>query len=152
MGPYRLEVKASGFKDYIESGIVLAVNNNIQINVTMQIGSISEKVEVTATTSLVETKETSVMSVIDEQRISDLPLNNRQATQLIMTLGAAVYADRKIGMEDFAAKILLLLGDADARKRMGEFGKKRVQGELAWEFSVTHLLAAYDRAFSKRAH
>ena len=59
----------------------------------MQIGSISEKIEVTATTSLVETKETSVSSVIDEQRINDLPLNNRQATQLIMTLGAAVYAD-----------------------------------------------------------
>ena len=31
--------------------------------------------------------------MIDEQRINDLPLNNRQATQLIMTLGAAVYAD-----------------------------------------------------------
>ena len=33
VGPYRLEVKASGFKDYIQSGIVLVVNNNIQINV-----------------------------------------------------------------------------------------------------------------------
>jgi Carboxypeptidase regulatory-like domain/TonB dependent receptor len=93
VGPYRLEVKANGFKDYIQSGIVLVVNNNIQINVAMQVGSISERVEVTAATSLVETKETSVMSVIDEQRISDLPLNNRQATQLILTLGAAVYAD-----------------------------------------------------------
>src|SRR5580658_5303421 len=93
VGPYRLEVKANGFKDYLQSGIVLVVNNNIQINVAMQVGSISERVEVTAATSLVETKETSVMSVIDEQRISDLPLNNRQATQLIFTLGAAVYAD-----------------------------------------------------------
>src|SRR5580700_8372520 len=93
VGPYRLEVKANGFKDYIQSGIVLVVNNNIQINVAMQVGSISERVEVTAATSLVETKETSVMSVIDEQRNSDLPLNNRQATQLILTLGAAVYAD-----------------------------------------------------------
>jgi len=52
VGPYRLEVKVSGFKDYIQSGIVLVVNNNIQINVPMQVGSISEKVEVTAATSL----------------------------------------------------------------------------------------------------
>jgi hypothetical protein len=35
VGPYRLEVKISGFKDYVESGIVLVVNNNIEINVTM---------------------------------------------------------------------------------------------------------------------
>lgn len=93
VGPYRLEVKANGFKDYIQNGIVLAVNNNIQINVTMQVGSVSETVEVNATTSLVETKETSVAAVIDQQRINELPLNNRQATQLIITLGAAVYAD-----------------------------------------------------------
>lgn len=93
VGPYRLEVKANGFKDYIQNGIVLVVNNNIQINVGMQLGSVSETVEVNATTSLVETKETSVAAVIDQQRINDLPLNNRQATQLILTLGAAVYAD-----------------------------------------------------------
>src|SRR5579862_7971452 len=37
VGPYRLEVKAPGFKDYVQSGIVLVVNNNIQINVAMQV-------------------------------------------------------------------------------------------------------------------
>ena len=93
VGPYRLEVKASGFKDFLETGIVLVVNNNIEINVSMQIGALAEKVEVNASTSLVETKETSVSSVIDTARINDLPLDNRQATQLILTLGAAVYAD-----------------------------------------------------------
>jgi hypothetical protein len=93
VGPYRMEVKMQGFKDYVESGIELQVDKNIQINVTMQVGSQAERVEVTANTSLVETRETSVSSVIDQQRISDLPLNNRQATQLIITLGAAVYAD-----------------------------------------------------------
>jgi hypothetical protein len=93
VGPYRFEVRVNGFKDYQQTGIVLVVNNNIQIDAPMQVGSLSEKVEVTATASLVETKETSVASVIDGQRINDLPLNNRQATQLILTLGAAVYAD-----------------------------------------------------------
>ena len=42
VGPYRLEVKAQGFKDYIRSGIELVVNNNIQINVPMQVGSTTE--------------------------------------------------------------------------------------------------------------
>jgi glycosyltransferase involved in cell wall biosynthesis len=66
-------------------------------------------------------------------------------------MDASLYADNKGGAEDFAAKILLLLGDADARQKMGEFGRSRVQEELAWDYSVKNLVAAYDRAFSKRA-
>src|SRR5579875_2272069 len=66
VGPYRLEVKAPGFKDYVQSGIVLVVNNNIRINVAMQVGAVNEKVEVSAETSQVETKETSVAAVIDQ--------------------------------------------------------------------------------------
>ena len=93
VGPYRLEVTLPGFKDYVQSGIVLVVNNNIQLNVAMQVGAISEHIEVSAVANQVETKETSVASVIDEQRIRELPLNNRQPTQLIIALGASVYAD-----------------------------------------------------------
>jgi hypothetical protein len=33
---------------------------------------------------------------------------------------------------------------------MGEFGRSRVEKELAWEYSVGNLLAAYEKAFSKR--
>jgi len=93
VGPYRLEVKAPGFKNYAQSGIVLQVNNNVQINVVMQIGSISERIEVSAFASMVETRENSISPVIDTQRINELPLNGRQATQLIITLGAAAYGD-----------------------------------------------------------
>jgi len=93
VGPYRLEVKMSGFKNFVESGIVLVVNNNIEINPTLQVGASTQRVEVQASATMVETKETSVSSVIDTQRIEDLPLDNRQPTQLIITLGAAVYAD-----------------------------------------------------------
>jgi hypothetical protein len=93
VGPYRMEVQLPGFKNYVQTGIVLVVNNNIQMNVTMQVGAITDQIEVTSTSNQVETKETSVASVIDEQRIQELPLNNRQPTQLIITLGAAVYAD-----------------------------------------------------------
>ena len=93
VGPYRLEVRANGFKDHVESGLVLEVANNIQINVAMQVGSVNETVEVKANASLVETKENSVSAVVDQQRINDLPLDGRQATQLILTLGASSYGD-----------------------------------------------------------
>ncbi len=93
VGPYRLEVKVPGFKDYLQSGIELVVDNNIVINVAMQVGTINERVEVKASAGMVETKENAVSAVVDQQRINELPLNGRQATQLILTLGAAAYAD-----------------------------------------------------------
>src|SRR3984885_2040787 len=93
VGLYRLEVKTPGFKDYIQTGIELVVNNNIQINAPMQVGSASERVEVSAAASMVETKENSVSGLVSQQAINELPLNGRQVTQLIYTVGAALPAD-----------------------------------------------------------
>ena len=63
---------------------------------------------------------------------------------------AAVYADPQNQVTDFAAKIIWLVDNPGARARMGAFGRTRVETELAWEYSVKNLLAAYQRAFSKR--
>jgi glycosyltransferase involved in cell wall biosynthesis len=63
---------------------------------------------------------------------------------------ASLYSDTNNQVADFADKILWLLEHAEERKRMGEFGSRRVQEELAWEYSVKNLLSAYERAFSKR--
>ncbi|HYM10131.1 MAG TPA: carboxypeptidase-like regulatory domain-containing protein, partial [Bryobacterales bacterium] len=93
VGPYRLDVTANGFKNYVQPNIVLQVGNNIQVNVTMQVGAITELVEVSAVASMVETKENSISVTMDQQRINELPLNGRQATQLILALGASSYGD-----------------------------------------------------------
>ena len=61
---------------------------------------------------------------------------------------ASLYADRQDREADFAKKILWLLERPEERKRMGEFGRRRIEKELAWEYSVEHLLAAYRRVFS----
>ncbi len=89
IGPYRLEVVSKGFKDYIQTGITLQVGNTVQLNVTMQLGSVSERVEVAANAEMVDTKESSLSQVIDQQRMVDLPLNGRNPTQLILLTGAA---------------------------------------------------------------
>ncbi len=64
---------------------------------------------------------------------------------------ASLYGDNDNQVVDFASKILWLLDRPDERKNMGEFGRRRVQEELAWKYSVQSLLAAYERTFSKRA-
>lgn len=65
---------------------------------------------------------------------------------------ASLYADGENPVADFASKIIWLLERPRERSRMGEFGRKRIEKELAWEYSVGNLLAAYSRAFSKRTN
>jgi glycosyltransferase involved in cell wall biosynthesis len=64
---------------------------------------------------------------------------------------ASLYADPRNQVEDFATKILWLLDHQEERERMGKFGRRRVEEKLDWEHSVPNLLAAYERAFSKRS-
>src|SRR5271168_3197740 len=62
---------------------------------------------------------------------------------------ASLYSDNSNRVADFADNILWLVDHPEERQRMGEFGRRRVQTELAWDYSVGNLLAAYERAFSK---
>lgn len=62
---------------------------------------------------------------------------------------ASLYADGADLVTDFADKILWLLERPEERKRMGEFGRIRVEKDLAWEYSVGNLLAAYDHLFNR---
>ena len=89
VGPYRLEVSKEGFAHYVQSGIVLQVDSNPTVDATLKVGSVTEQVVVQADASMVETHSTGVGQVVDQQRIVDLPLNGRQATQLIFLAGAA---------------------------------------------------------------
>lgn len=62
---------------------------------------------------------------------------------------ASLYSDGSDQVVDFAEKILWLLDHPKERDRMGQFGRRRIENELAWEHSVPDLLAAYEKAFSK---
>jgi hypothetical protein len=89
IGPYRLEAALPGFRSYVQTGIILQVGSNPQINAILEVGQVAEAVEVTADAALVETRSTGVGRVIDNQRVLELPLNGRQATELIFLSGMA---------------------------------------------------------------
>ncbi|HKQ85258.1 MAG TPA: carboxypeptidase regulatory-like domain-containing protein [Candidatus Acidoferrales bacterium] len=91
IGPYKLEVSKSGFTTYVQSGIVLQVGTNPTVNVTLQVGAVTQTVEVQANAAMVETQSNAGLGqVIQPEQVVDLPLNGRQATQLIALSGAAV--------------------------------------------------------------
>jgi hypothetical protein len=89
VGPYSLEVAAPSFSNYVQSGIILQVGSNVLVNVTLQVGAVSEKLQVSANAVMVETQDTAISEVVDQRRIVDLPLNGRQATDLILLSGGA---------------------------------------------------------------
>jgi hypothetical protein len=89
-GPYRLEAGLPGFRTFVQTGIILQVNNSLVINPTLEVGQVSEQIEVQANAVQVETRTTGVGQVIENQRILELPLNGRQVTDLITLSGAAV--------------------------------------------------------------
>src|SRR5712692_8115860 len=72
IGAYKLEATAPGFQTYVQTGILLRVGDNVQINITMKVGAVSERVEVTANAGLVQTQQNTISQVIDQQRIVDL--------------------------------------------------------------------------------
>ncbi len=90
LGPYRLEVSKEGFTRAVESGIVLQVNSDPAIAVALKLGSLTEQVNVEANAALVDTRNSGVGSVVETQRIVELPLNGRNVTDLITLSGAAV--------------------------------------------------------------
>ncbi|HTN67707.1 MAG TPA: glycosyltransferase family 4 protein [Burkholderiaceae bacterium] len=63
---------------------------------------------------------------------------------------ASLYAKRNDAV-DMAQKIVALLDDPEQRRKMGEFGRNRVQNELEWKYEAPKLLAAYDKAFGTYA-
>ena len=90
IGEYQLEATAPGFQTYVQSGILLRVNDSPQINIVLKVGQVTEKVEVHANADLVQTQQNTISQVVDQQRIVELPLNGRDATQLITISGASV--------------------------------------------------------------
>ena len=90
LGPYRLEAAKMGFRTYVQTGIVLQVGTSPVIPVSLSVGAVAESVEVQANVTQVETRDMGVGSVVENQRVLDLPLNGRQPTDLITLAGAAV--------------------------------------------------------------
>src|SRR5215813_8437014 len=97
IGPYKLEATLPGFRTFVQTGINLEVNASPAINVTLEVGQVSEQVEVEANATLVETRSSGVGQVVENARILELPLNGRNVVELVALAGAAAPATTLTG-------------------------------------------------------
>lgn len=92
VGPYKLTAVLQGFNTFVREGIVLQVQSNPSIDISLAVGGLQEAVTVVANAQMVETKSTAVGQVIDNARVIEMPLNGRVATELIFLSGLATTA------------------------------------------------------------
>ena len=81
-GTYDLSVRAEGFKEYLSKSLEINVNDHKTINVPLETGAVTESVTVTAEAPLIQTTPT-VGDVVENRRVVELPLNNRNFMQLL---------------------------------------------------------------------
>jgi hypothetical protein len=90
VGHYSVTVEAAGFKKSVNGGITLNVQDRIGVNVVLEVGQITETVEVVGAAPSLQTDTSYLGQVVDSQKIVDLPLNGRFFTRLaVLTAGTA---------------------------------------------------------------
>ena len=92
LGPYRLTATLPGFQTFVQTGFVLQVGNSSVVNIALEVGQVAQTIEVTANAAMVETRNVSVASIMENARVLELPLDGRALVELVALSGAATPA------------------------------------------------------------
>jgi hypothetical protein len=96
---YTLTAEAPGFRQYSQTGIVLTANDTVTINLRLEVGLTTEKVNVEAGAVQVDTTTATLRQVVDSARMIELPLNGRNPAQLTVLVAGAVYTPSAGGVD-----------------------------------------------------
>jgi len=81
-GSWEIDASLSGFRTVVRTGVSLAVGQNAVVDFSLQVGEVNQLVTVTGDVAQVETTTATVSNIVDEKKVTDLPLNGRDLTQL----------------------------------------------------------------------
>ena len=84
VGTYSVRVEATGFKAAVRTGNTVQVNTPLTVDIALEVGALSESVEVTASSETLQTANATIGNVIERQAIVTLPLNGRNPLNLLM--------------------------------------------------------------------
>ena len=84
VGEYTVKVDGSGFKSFVSTGNTVLVNTPSAVDVTLEVGAATEKVEVAASAEMLQTSNATIGNVVERQAIVSLPLNGRNPLNLLI--------------------------------------------------------------------
>lgn len=96
---YTLSVEAAGFRRAVQNKVELLVNTPATLNVTLQVGAISETVEVSAEGSLVNTTDASLGNAFGERQVKELPLEGRNVVDLLSLQAGVAYTGNRADID-----------------------------------------------------
>jgi hypothetical protein len=85
-GAYTVMAATSGFKTQIRDGVVLQVSEIVEVDFVMELGEVTETIEVTGAAPIMQTQEASVGNVVNTRDLERLPVNQRNFTRLILLM------------------------------------------------------------------
>src|SRR5215831_8675603 len=91
-GEYTIRVSVPGFRQLLIGPVVLTVGQQMTVHPVLEVGTASESIEVTGSAAPVTTSTSSVSQLVDSKRIEQLPLNGRNALQLVALVPGVVNA------------------------------------------------------------
>lgn len=100
-GPYKLTVEVAGFKKYERSPIELKTNDSVRIDVTLDVGQVSERVEVKAAVPLLETASADRGQVVSNKSLSELPIQSRNPYTLMNLSTGVQYTGSRLYFRPF---------------------------------------------------
>ena len=81
---YRVSAEKSGFRRFVLDSFPLSTQQKAAVNITLELGAVTESVQVTATAQLIETNTAALGTVTENKKITDLPLNGRNIHTLVL--------------------------------------------------------------------
>ena len=93
VGRYHVVAALTGFQGAKNTDVVVRVNEDVRLDIALSVGAVTDTVTVSGKASTVDTTTGTLKTIVDQERIENLPLNGRNAAQL-MTLVAGVLPDR----------------------------------------------------------
>src|SRR5438093_758976 len=82
-GRYNIKVELPGFRTITQNDVELQIQQSARLDFTLQVGEVSQTVEVEGTAALIATENATVGTVIENRRIVEMPLNGRNFLQLV---------------------------------------------------------------------
>ena len=89
-GEYRLDIEKAGFKHFARPNVTVQVQQDTHIDAALTVGQVSETIEVTSESPLLQAETSSLGQVVEERKANELPLNGRNIFNLITVSPAAV--------------------------------------------------------------
>ncbi len=152
---YQVTVTKQGFAPYTATGMTIQVGENLDLHVQLKVGAVAEKVDVSAEAIMLDDTKTEQSSVINNQFVTDMPINGRRVDQFVQ-LTPAVTKDADFGLVTFrgvAGGNSFLIDGIDTtnqyynenagRTRLAE----QISADAVQEFQV--LTSAYSAEFGK---